>query len=347
MRFIRQFASRPSLFTLAILTLTVGSSAKAKNGEAGTAVLLAANQEEASLSIIDPRSGAQLAKVVDGAITGHEVAASADGKIAYVPIYGNSSVGEPGSDGQELMAIDVASGKVLNRLDFGHGVRPHCAVLNPHDGMLYITTEIDHTVTVVDPRTLKIVGVIPTGQSESHMLAISHDGRFGYVSNVAPGTVSVLDLQARKLVAIIPVSEKTERISISADDRMVFAADQTKPRLAVIDTKTHAIKTWVPLPATGFGTASTHDGRWLLVAVRPTSQVAVVDLKTLQVVRSIPVPPTPITIVVAPDDRTAYVSCGKSGKIAAIRLSDWRVQRIIDAGKHVDGLAWAASHEGR
>jgi DNA-binding beta-propeller fold protein YncE len=103
----------------------------------------------------------------------------------------------------------------------------------------------------------------------------------------------------------------------------------------------------VPLPATGFGTASTHDGRWLLVAVRPTSQVAVVDLKTLQVVRSIPVPPTPITIVVAPDDRTAYVSCGKSGKIAAIRLSDWRVQRIIDAGKHVDGLAWAASHEGR
>jgi DNA-binding beta-propeller fold protein YncE len=342
MRFTR---SRESLFPLAVLILTIGPPAKAKNGGTGAAVLLAANQEEASLSIIDPHSGAQLAKVVEGAITGHEVAASADGRVAYVPIYGNSSVGEPGSDGQELIAVDVASGKILNKLDFGHGVRPHCAVLNPHDGMLYITTEVEHTVTVVDPRTLKIVGVIPTGQNESHMLAISHDGRFGYVSNVGPGTVSVLDLQARKLVAIIPISEKTERISISADDRMVFAADQTKPRLAVIDTKTHAIKTWVPLPATGFGTASTHDGRWLLVAVRPTSQVAVVDLKTLQVVRSIPVPPAPITIVVAPDDGTAYVSCGRSGKIAAIRLADWTVQRIIDAGKHVDGMAWAA-HEG-
>jgi hypothetical protein len=347
MRFSYLFTSRASsLFPIAILILTAGSPAKAKNSEAGTAVLLAANQEEASLSIIDAHTGAQLAKVAEEAITGHEVAASADGRIAYVPIYGSSSVGEPGSDGQELIAIDVATGKVFNRLDFGHGVRPHCAVLNPHDGMLYITTELDHTVTVVDPQTFKIVGVIPTGQSESHMLAISHDGRFGYVSNVGPGTVSVLDLHARKLLAIIPISEKTERISISADDRMVFVADQTKPRLAVIDTRAHAIKTWVPLPATGFGTASTHDGRWLLVALRPTSQVAVVDLKTLQVVRSIPVPPAPITIVVAPDDGTAYVSCGKSGKIAAIRLSDWTVQRLIDAGKHVDGLAWAAAREG-
>jgi YVTN family beta-propeller protein len=332
MRFIRLVA--------AILTIAANRS----EAGPGAPVLLAVNQEEASLSIIDPSSGAQLAKVIEGAITGHEVVASADGKVAYIPIYGNSSVGEPGSDGRELIAVDIATGKVLDRLDFGRGVRPHGAVLNPRDEMLYVTTEIEHSVAVVDPRTLKVVGAIPTGQTESHMLVISHDGRLGYVTNVGPGTVSVLDLATRKLVAIIPVSDKTERISISADDRMVFVADQTKPRLAVIETRTNAIKTWVTLPATGFGTASTHDGRWLLVAIRPTSQVAVVDLRTLQVVRSIPVPEAPITIVVAPDDGTAYVSCGKSGKIAAITLSEWRVTRTIEAGKHVDGLAWAAAH---
>jgi DNA-binding beta-propeller fold protein YncE len=307
-------------------------------------VLLAANQGEASLSIFDPLTGRELARVLEGNITGHEVAASADGKVAYVPIYGNSSVGEAGSDGQELVAIDIASHKITNRLDFGHAVRPHCVVLNPHDGMLYVTTELDHTVTVVDPQTLTIVGVIPTGQSESHMLALSHDGRFGYVSNVGPGTVSVLDLKARKLVAIIPISEMTERISVSADDRMVFAADQMKPQLAIIDTETNSVKTWVPLSTPGYGTASTHNGRWLLVALPQKSQVAVVDLQTLQVVRTIEVPPRPIAIVVTPADDTAYVSCGRSGKIASIKLSDWTIQSVIDAGRHVDGLAWVTVH---
>jgi DNA-binding beta-propeller fold protein YncE len=307
-------------------------------------VLLAANQGEASLSIFDPHTGTERGKVLEGDITGHEVAASADGKVAYVPIYGNSSVGEPGSDGQELVAIDLASRTIINRLDFGHPVRPHCAVFNPRDGMLYVTTELDHTVTIVDPQTLRIVGVIPTGQSESHMLALSHDGRFGYVSNVGPGTVSVLDLKARKLVVIIPISARTERISVSADDRMVFAADQMKPQLAVIDTGTNSVKSWIPLSAPGYGTASTHDGRWLLVSLLQSAQVAVVNLETLQVVRTINVPPNPIAIVVAPSDDLAYVSCGKSGKIAAIRLSDWTVLRVIDAGKHVDGMAWATSH---
>ena len=49
-----------------------------------------------------------------------------------------------------------------------------------------------------------IIGAIPTGQPESHMLAISSDGRRGYTANVGPGTVSVLDMEAKKLIAIIP-----------------------------------------------------------------------------------------------------------------------------------------------
>jgi YVTN family beta-propeller protein len=133
--------------------------------------------------------------------------------------------------------------------------------MNPNDGLLYVTTELDHTVTIIDPKTLKLVGTIPTGQDESHMLVLSHDGRFGYTANVGPGTVSVLDLNAWKLISVIPVSQKTQRISISVDDNMVFTADQTKPRLAVIDTATNKLKTWIPLPASGYGTAVTRDGR--------------------------------------------------------------------------------------
>ena len=139
-------------------------------------------------------------------MTGHEVAGSPDGKVAVVPIYGNSGVGRPGTDGKNIVVIDIASQKIVGNIQFDHGVRPHCAVFGPKDGMLYVTTELDHSITIIDPKTWKIVGSIPTGQPESHMLAISHDGLRGYTANVGPGTVSVLDMKARKTLAVIPVS---------------------------------------------------------------------------------------------------------------------------------------------
>jgi YVTN family beta-propeller protein len=279
--------------------------------------------------------------VAEGGVTGHEVIASPDGRFAYVPIYGNSGVGKAGSDGANLVVIDIAARKVTGNLDFGHGVRPHCPLFGPKDGLLYVTTELENAIAVIDPRTLKVVGAVPTGQKESHMLAITRDGRRGYTANVGPGTVSVLDLVARKTLAVIPISGQTQRISLSVDDRLAFTSDQTKPRLAVIDTAANKVKQWVSLPGLGYGTAATGDGRYLLVAVPAVNQVAVVDLGSMQVARTLDVPRAPQEVLIAPDSRTAYVSCDASHQVAQIGLADWKV-KLIDAGKGADGLAWAA-----
>jgi DNA-binding beta-propeller fold protein YncE len=305
--------------------------------------LLVVNQGDTSLSIVDPASAKQVAVIAEGTPTmhGHEIATSADGRTAYLPIYGNVGVGKPGLNGNQMLIVDLPSRKIVGHIDFGHGVRPHQPVLDPARDLLYVTTELDHSVTIIDPQTRKIVGSIPTGQPESHMLVLSHDGSRGYTANVGPGTVSVLDMVGRKTVAVIPISRETQRISISKDGRWVFTADQTKPQLAVIDTATNKLKSWVPLPGTGYGTAPTPDGRFLLVAVPPTNQVAVVDLASMKVVRNIDVPAAPQEVLIRPDGKVAYVSCNSSGKVAAIDLSQWKVQNLITAGKFADGLAWA------
>ena len=303
--------------------------------------LLVANKGDQTLGIIDPKAGKQVAAVPEGGITGHEVIASPDGKFAYVPIYGNSGVGKPGTDGNNLVKIDLASRKVVHDLDFSHGVRPHCPMFSPKDGLLYVTTEIDQSVTAIDPHSLKIVASIPTGKPESHMLALTHDGHYGYTANVGSGTVSVLDMEARKTLDVISVAPVVQRISLSMDDRFAFTSDQTKPQLAVIDTRTHKVATWVPLPASGYGSAATPDGRWLVIAVPSAKQVAVVDLKTMKVEHTIDVPAAPQEVLIRPDGKVAYVSCDASQKVAEIRTSDWAVARLIDAGPGADGLAWA------
>ena len=303
--------------------------------------LLVAQKGDRSLAIVDPGAGKVLGSVAEDSVTGHEVIASPDGRTAYVPIYGNSGVGKPGTDGTKIVAIDIASRKIVGEVDFDHGVRPHCPLIGPKDGKLYVTTELDMSITIIDPKTLKIVGSIPTGQPESHMLVLSHDGRRGYTANVGPGTVSVLDIAERKTLKVIPVSGNTQRIAISTDDRWVFTADQTKPQMAVIDTATEQVAKWIPIVSEGYGGAVTPDGRWYIVALPDVNKVAVIDIKTMQVAQNISVGAYPQEVVVRPDGKAAYVSCMHSDQVAEIDLASWKVTRMIATGKDTDGLAWA------
>ena len=211
-------------FFLPLVCLTfLASSAHAQT-------LLVVNQGDSTLSIVDAASARQIAVIPEKTpgVHGHEIAVSADGRTAFMPIYGSAGVGHPGIDGHEMLVIDLSSRSIVGDIDFGHGVRPHQAVLDPASGLIYVTTELDKTVTAVDPRTRKVVGAVPTGQEQSHMLALSHDGRLGYTANVGPGTVSVLDMVGRKTLAVVPVSGEVQRISISSDDKLVFTADQTQ-----------------------------------------------------------------------------------------------------------------------
>ena len=321
----------------------VAACAIAARAEAAGGLLLVANKGDQTLSIINPATGVQLAAVAEDGITGHEVVASADGRLAFVPIFGNAGVGRAGTDGSLIRVIDLQKHIVIRTVDFGKGVRPHCAVIGPINHLLYVTTELDNSIAVIDPKTFKLIGVIPTGQAESHMLAISSDGKTGYTANVAPGTVSVLDLENKSVRKIISVCKTTQRISISPDDKWVFTADQTKPQLAVIDTAKMEVAKWIALPGVGYSTAVTPDGRWLVVAMSGVSQIGIVDLQAMKIARVLDAPKTPQEVLVQPDGLFAYVSCSASGQVAVIDLKNFTVEKPIPAGKGADGLAWVSA----
>ena len=319
--------------------IAAGMGAAGDVGQHGP-MLLVANQGDHTLSVVDTASGKQVAAIAVGGVTGHEVAASPDGRLAYVPIYGDAGVGRAGTDGNTMSVIDLAAGKVVQTVDFGHGVRPHMPLYDPASGKLYVTTELDKAITVIDPKTLKIEGQIPHGAEQSHMLVVSHDGRMGYTANVHPGSVSVLDMHARKTLAIIPTSDKTQRISITPDDRMVFTADQTQPRVAVIDTASRTVKQWIALPAIGYGSAVTADGKYLLICMVEAKAMAVIELASMKVVHTVSLPDAMGEILLPPGGKVAYVSCYPGHQVAEIDMTKWAVTRFIDVGQKGDGLAW-------
>ncbi len=60
------------------------------------ALLLVANQGDHTLSLIDPDAGQEIAKIATHGNHAHEVAASPDGRFAYLPIYGEFGRGQAG-----------------------------------------------------------------------------------------------------------------------------------------------------------------------------------------------------------------------------------------------------------
>ncbi len=319
------------------IVAAMGSTAYAQS-------LIVVNQGSATVSIVDPDTLAVIATIDEKQppqVHAHEAAVSPDGRTMYLPIYGDTGIGHAGVDGRELLFVDLPSRKITGSLDFGHGVRPHLPVVDPNTGLVYVTNELDKRVAIIDPKSKVVIGTVPTGTIGSHMLALSHDGRFGYAANVKPGSLSVLDLVARKTLAVIPIADMAQRVAVSADDRLVFISDNTRPRLAVVDTATRSVRQWIVLPGLGYGAAATQDGRWLLIAIPSVNAVALINLQTMKVERTIPVAEAPQEILIRPDGRTAYVSCAKGGSVAVIDIASWKPVRNIATAAGADGLAWA------
>jgi YVTN family beta-propeller protein len=301
-------------------------------------LLLVANQFEHTTLIIDPQTREQLARITVG-VNGHEVAASPDGKFAYVPIYGNSGVGRPGTDGETIDVIDLHERKLVTTIELGKPLRPHRAEFGP-DGLLYVTAELAKAVDVVDPATRKVIAEIPTGAIESHMIVISPDGSRAYTANVAAGSVSVLNLKKRSLITVIPVAKTVQRISISADGKWVFTHDQETPRIAVISTASNKVDHWISVPATVYSSSPTRDGRTLL-ASSPSGKLFVIDLASSKLEQSFDIPPAVGELLIAPDGKTAFVSCPQAGTIEILDVADKKLLEPIKLTKGVDGLAWA------
>lgn len=330
-----------ALVTIVSPTLLIDANPRPAAG----GLLVVANQYEHTVLIVDPENRRELARCVVG-VNGHEVIVSKDGKFAYVPIYGNSGVGRPGSDGSTIDIVDLQTAKVAGTIDLAKPLRPHRAEFGP-DGLLYVTAELANAVDVIEPSARKVVAEIPTGQEQSHMLVLSPDGRLAYTANVGAGSVSVLDLRKRALITTIPVAKTVQRISMSPDSRRIFTHDQDAPRIAVIDTNTNKITSWIELPDIAYASEPTPDGRWLLALSSAASRLHVVDLQSLKVIRSLEVPKKPSEILVRPDGEVAYISGTGAGKIAVLDLHTWEMQQPISLTPGVDGLAWAPGTKDR
>jgi YVTN family beta-propeller protein len=324
--------------------------------------LLALSKHDHTLAIVDPTTLKVIARAPVGPDP-HEVIASADGKTAWVSIYG-------GGRYHELSVIDLVGQKALPSFDTGALNGPHGLTFVA--GKLWFTAEGAKAIASLDPESGKIDWIMGTGQNRTHMLYVTPDEKTIYTTNVSSGTVSVIEKVTLPPMGpppgmkpppgappmgpppgggpprmdwnqtVISVGRGDEGFDVSPDGRELWTADAQDGTLSVIDLTTR--KVTATLNAKTFGANRlkfTPDGKLVFVSLLGGGDLMIYDAATRKEFKRVTIGHGAAGILMDPDGNRAFISCGPDNYIAIVDLKSLAVTGHVEVGGEPDGLAWA------
>jgi DNA-binding beta-propeller fold protein YncE len=298
------------------------------------AQLLVLNKGDATLSFIEPSSGALLATVATGEGP-HEVELSSDTKLAFVTNYGARD------DGHTISVVDVQARKELRRLDLGDLKRPHG--LTFAGGQVYFTSERAQKVGRLDPDATKIEWMFSTNQDGTHMVLASRDGNTLYATNIQSNTVSIIERGTGETWSqtLVAVGAGPEALDVSPDGRELWVGHSRDGGISIIDTATKRVAhTFDARTKRSNRLKFTHDGRFVLVSDLSGGELLIFDARTRTLNSRVSLGRIPTGILIPRGSPFAYVAVSGENHIAVVDLKTFKVTKTIAAGASPDGMAW-------
>lgn len=272
----------------------------------------------------------------------HELAISADHKLAYVSIYGLGVYGNNNQPGKTIVVLDLAARKQIGEIDVSPYFAPHGLMLGPDGLLLYASCDQAGAIAVIDCVEGKIVGAIDAQSTGAHMIAMLPDGSKIYSENEEDVFVGVMDPASQQMTAKVPLPGGAAGICASADGTQVYVVTLDEPALAVIDTASDTLVRRVRLADSTIAAQRVRcspDGRFVAVTNADESLVTVLNAD-LSSQTTFPVATAPMGVAFHPDGKTMLVGNHGAGKITVVDLEAAALIREFDAGVGVETLAF-------
>jgi YVTN family beta-propeller protein len=208
-----------------------------------------------------PQDGSKLPHHIAG------LATNADGTLLYAV---NNQTHDKNDFRGSVSVIDVATDKVLRTIPvdgFPLGIAAA-------GGKLFVTSERDGLVTVVDPEAGAVLGKIETGTTPAY-LKLSKDGSKLYCSNSGSDTVSEIDTTSLKVARTILLRPAAFRglpgstplgMDLTPDGKRLFVAMADLNAVAVVDVAKGELEGYLPAGWYPTSVVVSQDGDRLLVA---------------------------------------------------------------------------------
>jgi DNA-binding beta-propeller fold protein YncE len=131
---------------------------------------------------------------------------------------------------RRLSFYDVASAQLITHLPLA--VRPDYLCFNADGGQLFVTGEGMDAVVVVYPyHTPQVAETVLAGHQPGPMAASQ---QFLFVANPASGDVSILQINARKMIAVVSVGTDPGFITVTPDDQYALVLNRKSGDVSVL-----------------------------------------------------------------------------------------------------------------
>ncbi len=300
---------------------------------ASAETLLVLNKE-GSLALVDPAKNQVLATVRTGN-TPHEVAASADGKYAFV-----SNTGGGSALGTSLSVIELASRKE-HKVDISPLRQPHGITVL--DGKVWFTAEPNKVIGRYDPATDKVDWIMGTGQNGTHMVKTGGGGKQIYTSNIAGDSISIFDQTGTSdwTQTVIPVGKGPEGFDVTPDGKQIWASHSRDGGVSIIDIATKkVIQTFSVQTKRSNRLEFSPDGRLVLISDLEAGDLLILERTTKRELKRMKLGRSPAGIQITPDSSRAYVAVTGDNDVAVIDLRSLELTARFKTGTGPDGMAW-------
>jgi YVTN family beta-propeller protein len=160
--------------------------------------------------------------------------------------------------------------------------------------------------------------------SPSASASVPSGGPHLFVTNERSGTLSVIHLGSRQVVATIPLGKRPRGIRVGPDGRTLYVALSGSPIAPPgVDEKT------LPPPD------------------RSADGIGVVDLRTLKLLRVMPVGTDPEQLAVSNDGRRLFVSNEDAATVSVVDAADARIVATVKVGGEPEGVEVSPDGAGR
>ncbi|MFD2081290.1 40-residue YVTN family beta-propeller repeat-containing protein [Actinopolymorpha cephalotaxi] len=204
---------------------------------------------------------------------------------------------------------------------------------------VYVPNTNSDTVTVIDPKTFKVIKTIPVGSQPQHVVP-SWDLRTLWVNNDVGDSLTPIDPRTTKAGKPVPVDDPYN-LYFTPDGRYAVVMASLLHRIDFRDPHTMRLEHSTPADCAGVNHADfSADGRYFVVSCEFSSELLKVDTAGRRIVGRIELPgdAKPQDVKLSPDGRTFYVADMNADGVWRVSGNPFRIRNLLPTGLGAHGL---------
>ena len=212
-------------------------------------------------------------------------------------------------------------------------------VVRKFPSRVYVPNSESDTVSVIDPRTYKVVDQFPVGALPQHVVP-SYDLKTLWVNNDQGNTLTPIDPATGKPGRPVPVTDPYN-LYFTPDGRYAIVVSERLQRLDFRDASTMRLHHSLPVPCGGVNHMDfSADGRYLLASCEFDGGVIKVDVAREKVVGKLTLRSgtMPQDVKLSPDGRVFYVADMMANGVWLIDAHSLRKIGFVPTGMGAHGL---------